>query len=117
MEGSRSGLYAEAEPASRPVVWSPSAVEWIATLGVCGRRCFVGGNLDGQRRPRRDVKQRGPNQADLMKSTLVIVNDKMQRGYSYELSTELGKNFDPGFTPDLIRYKKGGARFPCSAEL
>jgi hypothetical protein len=36
-----------------------------------------------------------------MKRTLVIVNDKMQRGYSYELSTELGKDFDPGFTPDL----------------
>lgn len=32
---------------------------------------------------------------------LVIVNDKMQRGYSYTLSTPVGKNFDPEFSPHL----------------
>ena len=31
----------------------------------------------------------------------VVVNDKMQTGYSYELSEPEGKNFDPTFTPDL----------------
>jgi len=31
----------------------------------------------------------------------VVVNDKMQRGYSYELSEPLGKNFDPEFKPQL----------------
>ena len=35
-----------------------------------------------------------------MKKT-VIVNDKMQQGYSYELTEPVGKNFDPVFTPDL----------------
>lgn len=32
---------------------------------------------------------------------LVTVNDKMQRGYSYELSARPGKNFDPRFKPEL----------------
>ena len=32
---------------------------------------------------------------------LVIVNDKMQRRYSYALSAEMGKKFDPEFHPDL----------------
>ena len=31
----------------------------------------------------------------------VVVNDKMQTGYSYELSEPTGKNFDPTFNPDL----------------
>ncbi len=31
----------------------------------------------------------------------VIVNDTMQRNYTYVLSEPEGKNFHPGFTPDL----------------
>jgi hypothetical protein len=31
----------------------------------------------------------------------IVVNDKMQRGYSYELSRPLGKNFDLEFKPQL----------------
>lgn len=31
----------------------------------------------------------------------IVVNDKMQRGYSYELSELVGKNFDPEFKPQL----------------
>ena len=29
----------------------------------------------------------------------VIVNDRMQRGYRYELSAPMGRNFDPDFNP------------------
>ena len=32
---------------------------------------------------------------------IVIVNDKMQRGYKYELVAPAGKKFDPEFKPDL----------------
>ena len=31
----------------------------------------------------------------------VVVNDKMQKGYRYELSAPAGRNFDPEFTPEL----------------
>jgi hypothetical protein len=31
----------------------------------------------------------------------VTVNDKMQKGYSYTLTEPIGKNFDPGFSPEL----------------
>jgi hypothetical protein len=31
----------------------------------------------------------------------IVVNDLMQRGYSYELSVPEGRDFDPGFKPDL----------------
>ncbi|HVZ53450.1 MAG TPA: hypothetical protein VG986_15905 [Pseudolabrys sp.] len=31
----------------------------------------------------------------------VTVNDKMQKGYRYELSEPAGRNFDPEFTPEL----------------
>lgn len=31
----------------------------------------------------------------------ILVNDKMQRGYRYELSAPIGKNFDPDFKPEL----------------
>lgn len=38
-----------------------------------------------------------------MRKTLpkIKVNDKMQKGYSYELSEPMGKHFDPTFKPDL----------------
>jgi hypothetical protein len=32
---------------------------------------------------------------------IVTVNDSMQRGYRYELSAPIGKNFDPEFRPEL----------------
>jgi hypothetical protein len=36
-----------------------------------------------------------------MARRLVTVNDKMQRGYRYELTSPTGRHFDPAFTPDL----------------
>ncbi len=36
-----------------------------------------------------------------MKKTIVVVNDKMQRGYRYELTVPMGKKFHPEFKPDL----------------
>lgn len=36
-----------------------------------------------------------------MKKRTVIVNDKMQKGYSYVLSEPAGRNFDPEFKPEL----------------
>jgi len=35
------------------------------------------------------------------KSKFVIVYDKMQKGYKYELTEPIGKNFDKNFKPDL----------------
>ncbi|NHF71678.1 hypothetical protein [Paracoccus xiamenensis] len=32
----------------------------------------------------------------------VIVDDRMQQGYAYDLSAPAGADFDEGFTPDLI---------------
>ena len=32
---------------------------------------------------------------------LVLVNDKMQQGYSYRLVEPIGRNFDPEFQPQL----------------
>lgn len=36
-----------------------------------------------------------------MKKKIVLVNDKMQTGYRYELSEPVGRNFDPRFKPEL----------------
>ena len=36
-----------------------------------------------------------------MKPRTVTVNDRMQKGYRYELTAPVGKGFDPIFTPDL----------------
>src|SRR4029453_16720264 len=36
-----------------------------------------------------------------MKKTRVVVNDKMQHGYVYYRTELVGRNFAPGFTPDL----------------
>jgi hypothetical protein len=36
-----------------------------------------------------------------MKGRKVVVNDRMQQGYVYELSEPPGRNFHPGFTPEL----------------
>lgn len=35
------------------------------------------------------------------KDKFVTVNDRMQTGYSYELSAPVGRNFDPEFKPEL----------------
>ena len=35
------------------------------------------------------------------KNKFVTVNDRMQKGYCYELSTPMGRNFDPEFKPEL----------------
>lgn len=36
-----------------------------------------------------------------MRNLKITVNDKMQRGYKYELVAPIGKNFDPEFKPEL----------------
>ena len=36
-----------------------------------------------------------------MQCRIVIVNDKMQHGYRYVLSAQIGRGFDPEFQPDL----------------
>jgi hypothetical protein len=36
-----------------------------------------------------------------MRKRTVTVNDKMQKGYRYELTAAPGRSFDPEFTPDL----------------
>ena len=36
-----------------------------------------------------------------MRTKIIYVNDKMQRGYRYKLSEPARKNFDPSFKPEL----------------
>ena len=36
-----------------------------------------------------------------MRKRTVVVNDKMQKGYRYELSAPMGRQFDPEFKPEL----------------
>jgi hypothetical protein len=36
-----------------------------------------------------------------MRKRTVVVNDKMQKGYRYQLSEPTGRNFEPEFKPDL----------------
>ena len=36
-----------------------------------------------------------------IKKKIIVVNDKMQKKYKYELTAPIGKNFDPKFKPDL----------------
>ena len=36
-----------------------------------------------------------------MRKRTITVNDKMQRGYRYELTAAVGRNFDPEFSPEL----------------
>jgi|GEM_PF-2643110 len=35
------------------------------------------------------------------KTKVVVITDKMQKGYRYTLSEAVGKNFDPRFKPEL----------------
>ena len=39
--------------------------------------------------------------AVVKRKRIIVVNDKMQRGYRYQLSAPAGRNFDPEFTPEL----------------
>lgn len=39
------------------------------------------------------------------KNKIVVVNDKMQKNYKYELVEPMGKNFHPDFRPDLAPYE------------
>jgi len=43
-------------------------------------------------------KRKSPAKA---KSKIVVVNDRMQRGYRYTLSAPAGRGFDPEFEPEL----------------
>ena len=43
----------------------------------------------------------------------VTVNDKMQKGYRYQLTAPIGRSFDPEFKPDLNRSRCCGSA--CSA--
>ena len=36
-----------------------------------------------------------------MRKRTVVVNDKMQKGYRYELTAPTGRDFDPEFKPEL----------------
>ena len=35
------------------------------------------------------------------KRRIIVVNDRMQKNYRYEITTPVGKNFSPGFRPQL----------------
>jgi hypothetical protein len=37
----------------------------------------------------------------MKKGTKVVVDDKIQKNYTYTLAEEMGKNFDPDFKPEL----------------
>ena len=50
------------------------------------------------------ARHKSGNQVEARKRSggkLVIVNDKMQRGYRYVLTEPVGRNFDPEFKPEL----------------
>lgn len=36
-----------------------------------------------------------------MRKRSLLINDKMQKGYRYQLTARPGRDFDPEFTPDL----------------
>ena len=44
---------------------------------------------------------KSPKHSKKIKSKLVVVDDRMQRGYRYLLSAPVGRNYAPDFTPDL----------------
>ena len=55
---------------------------------------------------------------------IVVVNDRMQRGYRYVLSAPMGEDFDPDFKPelspkDMLRMGVFGGKYmtDCSAEF
>ena len=54
-----------------------------------------------KRSPKRSSRKTGQLLTYMMKPKKVIVNDKMQKGYTYYLTAPAGKQFDPEFKPDL----------------
>lgn len=42
-----------------------------------------------------------PTRSRKSRKKLVVVNDRMQRGYRYLLSAPIGRSFEPDFKPDL----------------
>jgi hypothetical protein len=50
--------------------------------------------------PSGDRYYQGPRQM-ARRSSIIFVNDKMQRGYSYTLTAPSGRDFDPEFRPEL----------------
>jgi hypothetical protein len=42
-----------------------------------------------------------------MKAKKAVINDRMQRGYTYELTQPAGRNFDDGFEPDPASWFRG----------
>ena len=50
-------------------------------------------------RRKRDV--RAPQRQDVMAKRTIVVNDRMQRNYRYDLTAAVGRGFDPEFKPDL----------------
>ena len=59
----------------------------------CSRLCCVLSYSDRNGRDRHGQQN--------MKRKTVVVNDKMQKGYVYELVEPMGKNFSPGFKPEI----------------
>jgi hypothetical protein len=45
-----------------------------------------------------------------MKKRVILVNDKMQRGYRYLLTEPMGKNLDSDFKPELTPKRGSSAR-------
>jgi len=45
--------------------------------------------------------KRSPKRSEKLKGRLVVVNDRMQRGYRYRLTAPTGRNFAPDFMPEL----------------
>ena len=51
-----------------------------------------------------------------MRPTLVIVNDRMQRGFRYWRTEPVGRNFDEGFEPQLTPAAGSGAPAESQAQ-
>lgn len=45
-----------------------------------------------------------------MRKRSLLINDKMQKGYRYQLTARPGRDFDPEFTPDLTPQGDAAAR-------
>jgi hypothetical protein len=52
-----------------------------------------------------------------MKRRTVIVNDRMQQGYRYDLSEPVGRNFSADFTPELTPVFGGKYMTDCREEF
>src|ERR1700736_1468955 len=73
--------------------WACAQRQTAAALTSAGRRSREGScRIEPTRRA-----ASGPE----MRKRVVTVNDKMQKGYCYELTEPAGRNFDPSFRPEL----------------